>query len=183
MLRLFLAILVMCLVLPWQAAAGSFEYSFGFSYNRSNYSDNNYSWSRRWGTSLGYHFNDTSELELSFQDVTDRTSISGFEDTTFHDQIYSANWVQGLLGKGYWIQPYVKVGIGQLNRTASGTYMGGAQPPAILDQVTPVLGAGLRLYLSRSFAIRSEATTYLDGGAISTWQQNVAVSIGASIFF
>ncbi len=33
-------------------------------------------------------------------------------------------------GKNYFIQPYAKVGVGQLNREASGNYAGGSSPPA-----------------------------------------------------
>jgi hypothetical protein len=170
-------------MLPRPAAAGNFEYSFGFSFNRSNYSDSNFSWSRRWGTSLGYRFNDRSEVEFAYQDVVDRTRIIGYEDTNFHDQIGSFNLVQNLLDKNAPIQPFVKVGIGQLNRSASGNYAGGASPPSELDSITGVLGVGLRLYLTRSFALRFEATSYLSGGAIRTWKDNIGAQFGTSIYF
>ena len=109
-------------IAPEKAAAKGLEVSFGFSFNRSNYSDTNFSWNRRWGASLGYELTELTELELSFQDVVDRTSFAGYEDTRFHDQIFSINWVQNLLGKNAGIQPYAKVGVGQLNRDAEGSY-------------------------------------------------------------
>ncbi|MEV9259187.1 hypothetical protein AB0147_30040, partial [Klebsiella pneumoniae] len=94
----------------------------------------------------------------------------GIEDTTFHDQIYGVNWVQSLMDKNFPIQPYFKVGIGQLNREASGTYAIGASPPSILDEVTGILGVGMRIYLTRSIGLRGEFTTYLSGGNINTWR-------------
>ncbi len=171
------------LLLPFQADAGIFEISVGGSFNRSSYSDGNYSWTRRWGASVGYHLTELSEIEFAFQDVVDRTRIEGYEDTTFHDEIYAANWVQTLLGKDSPVQPYVKIGIGQLNRTATGTYAGGGAPPIIYGTLTGVLGAGLRIHLMRGFGIRAEATTYLTGAQISTWQDNFALTGGLSLMF
>lgn len=164
-------------------AEGSWEAALGFNFNKSDYTGGNFTWTRRWGASIGFHFSERSGVEVAFQDIVDRTKIDGFENTTFHDQIYSANWVQALVGRKVAIQPYFKIGIGQLNREAEGEYANGARPPALLDSVTGVLGAGLRLYLTRTFAVRMEATSYLAGGSVRTWKDNVSVSFGASLFF
>jgi hypothetical protein len=166
-----------------EATAGTFELSAGLSWSQSNYSNDNYQWNRRWGFSVGYYFFALSELELSFQDVYDRTRIVGYQDTTFHDRIYSVNWVQSLAPKTFPVQPYFKVGIGQLNRDASGTYeSSGAAPPARLDSITAVLAVGVRIYIIRTFAIKGEGTTYLTGGKISSWQDNFAISTGLSLY-
>jgi hypothetical protein len=182
----FYAVLLFLFLMPFQAVAegGVFEISGGISYSRSNYTNGNYSWSKRIGASFGYHLSQFSEIELAFQDVYSVTAISGFENTTFHDQVYSLNWVQSILPKTFAVQPYLKLGVGQLNREASGTYgMGLASPPAIVDSVTVIIGAGLRIYLTRTFAIRAEASSYLTGGSISTWKDNVATTIGLSYLF
>ena len=163
--------------------AGAFEFSLGLYYNRSNYSNDSYNWSRRWGSSLGYRFTELSQVEFSFSDTMDRTKITNYEDTTFHDQVYSLNWVQSLMNKNQPVQPYVKVGVGQLNRRATGNYAGGASPPSEVDSVTVVLGGGLRIYLTHTFAIRSEFTSYLTGGALSTWKDNIGATIGLSLYF
>jgi hypothetical protein len=179
------AALLLPILIPSQAKAGYFELSGGFSYDKNNYGDDDYSWDRKWGASFGYHFSERSEIELSFQDVVERTSILNFEDTTFHDQIYSVDWVQALTGKDFPIQPYFKVGVGQLDRTATGSYgVNGSSgsPPAELDQVTPILGLGLRIYLTRNFGLRGEATTYLTSG-ISSWNQNISITGGVSFYF
>ena len=141
--RFFIAAAVFaCVSLPTLAHAGYFEISGGAYYTKSTYSSTDYNWVRRYGANAGYHLTDTTEFEFTFQDVTDRTVISGFEDTTFHDQIYGFTWNQAFTGKGTALQPYIKAGIGQLNRTATGTYSGGVAPPAELDQVTGILGGG-----------------------------------------
>jgi hypothetical protein len=123
-----------------------------------------------------------SELEFAFQDVVNVTNIQNFEDTTFHDQIYSVDWVQSFTPKTFPIQPFVKLGVGQLDRSASGTYSNGTSPPLVYDSVTVVVGAGLRLYLYKNFALRSEVTTYLTGGQIATFKDNVAATVGISLF-
>jgi hypothetical protein len=56
-------------------------------------------------------------------------------------------------------------------------------PPRRLDSLTVVLGAGMRLFIIKNFAIRSEATSYLTGGSIRSYKDNVAVNIGGSIYF
>jgi hypothetical protein len=45
------------------------------------------------------------------------------------------------------------------------------------------LGAGLRIYLTRAFAIRVEGTSYLEGGSLPTWKDNIAATFGISIYF
>lgn len=168
---------------PLQALA-TFEFSLGFSFSRQNYSSasggDNYTSNRRWGTSIGYYFSELTEVEFGYQEVTDRTRIVGFEDTTFFDRIYSVNWVQSFTRKTSALQPYVKVGVGQLNRDASGTYSNGLSPNPQIDSLTGILGAGMRIYLTRSFAIRVEGVSYLTGGSIQTFKDNYSTTIGAS---
>ncbi|MGK5083325.1 outer membrane beta-barrel protein [Bdellovibrionota bacterium FG-1] len=168
---------------PQEALAGKFELSNGFSYSRTDYGSGNFSWTRRWGASFGYHFSERSEFEFSFQDVVQRTAITSYEDTTFHDQVYSVNWVQSLLGKAYTVDPYFKIGAGQLNREASGNYGSAGAPASEVDAITVILGAGLRINLSRSFALRGELDADLTGGNISTWKDNIGFNAGFSFFF
>jgi hypothetical protein len=171
------------LLLPLEALAGTFELSAGGAFTRSNYGVESYNWNRRWTASFGYHFSDRSEIEVSFQDVVDRTHIAGYEDTTFHDQIYSFSWVQSLLGKDYIIDPYFKVGIGQLNRDASGSYGGVDSPSTQVDAVTGILGGGVRINITKHFGLRAEVDTYLTGGKIGTWQDNISANAGFSFYF
>ncbi len=178
-----LHVLLGVLLLPWQAAAGYFEYSIGFNFDRSEYGDGSFSWSRRWGTSLGYNFSDISQIEVSFQDVVNRNRYAGFEDSNYHDRIYSLNWVQSLFGKEFFFRPYVKAGVGQLNRTAVVSNYLGRRQESNVDSLTAVAGAGIKISITRAFGIRVEATSYLSGGRIKTWRDNLAGTIGGSIYF
>lgn len=162
---------------------GVFEFSLGFSYSKSNYTDDNYSWNRRYGASIGYHFSERSGVEFSFQDSLERTYIANYQDTTFKDQIYGLSWIQAVTGRSAPLQPYFKLGVGQLNRDASGSYANGAAPAARVDSLTGILGLGLRVYLSRGFALRGEITTYLQGARIATWKDNLSATAGISIYF
>jgi len=171
-------------LLPTSAAAGVFELSAGYSYSLNYYSESDYEWKVSYSSSLGYHLTDKTEVEVEFQDTTDTTSIAGFQDTTFHDQMYSVDWVQSLTGKDFFIQPFFKLGVGELNRTATGSYgFGVAAPPAIEDDLSAILGAGFRLFFTRTFGLRADATTYLTNGAIWSWQQNFSIQTGLSIYF
>ena len=80
-------------------------------------------------------------------------------------------------------KPYLRGGIGQLNRDATGTYNGGYSAPGELDQVTVIAGAGLKAKLTSRFGLKMEITTYLAGGNISTWKDNISLNVGGSIYF
>lgn len=182
--RVWLAALFLSFTsLPALAADGTFEFSVGLSYSKSNYTEQNYNWNRRYGVSIGYHFTERSGIEFSFQDSVERTYIANYQDTTFNDRVYGLSWVQALTGKSAPIQPYFKLGAGQLNRDASGSYANGAAPTTRVDSLTGILGVGFRLYLIKGFALRGEVTSYLQGARISTWKDNLSASVGLSLFF
>jgi hypothetical protein len=166
-----------------ESFAGVMELSGGLSFSRSNYSTDSYSWSRRLNFGIGYHFWAESEIEFQVQDIVNRTKLADFQDTTCHDQIFSVEWVQSLAPRDFFFRPYFKVGIGQLNRDASGTYSGGTSPPAIYDTITGVLGAGVKIHVDEFFSLRVEGSTYLFNGAISTAADNFSVNSGLSIYF
>ena len=182
-LRLGGALALACVFFPAAAYAGYFELSGGAFYTKSSYSSTDYNFTRRYGATAGYHLNDTSEIEFTFQDVTDQTVLSGIESTTFHDQIYGLDWNQSLTGKGKGIQPYFKLGLGQLNRTASGSYSNNVQVPLEVDQVSGIVGVGLRVYLTRAFGLRGEILSYPTSMNTSTWSQNISTTAGISIYF
>jgi hypothetical protein len=163
--------------------AGVIEISGSGSYSSSRIGDSGQQWTRRWSLSVGYYLIGWSELELSFQDVLYRTQVIGIEDTTFHDQISSLDWIQYLAPQNFPIIPYIKTGVGQLNRTASGTYWTGGAPPQTYAVLTAILGAGLKIKLTHSFALKVEGSSYLSGGAIASWKDNFAGNIGFSFYF
>lgn len=163
--------------------AGVVELSGTFSYSHSDYGNSNYAWSRRWGFSFGYYFLSLSELEFSVQDILYRTNISDVQDTTFHDQIYSVDWVQSLLPKKSDFQPYLKVGIGELRRKASGTQDGEPTPELEYNRLTMVSGVGLKVFFFDSLSLKMEATTYLVDGSISSSKNNFSINGGISVYF
>ncbi len=171
-------------ILAWQGEswAGIMEFSSSFSYSRTNYSDVSYSWSRRVGLGLGYYFWGESELEFEVQDILFRTKITDVGDTSLHDQIFSIQWVQGLAPSEFWIHPYFKVGVGQLNRVASGSSSTG-EAPLEYGTITGVLGAGVKFKVYHELSLKIEGATYLINGSITTAQDNFAVNSGLSIYF
>ncbi len=132
---------------------------------------------------LGYYFFGESEIEFEVQDVVDRTQIPGIEDTTFHDQVYSLEWIQGLAPRDSFVRPYFKAGFGQLHRTASGSYFGTTVPTDTYDQLTGIFGVGIRFHVYHAFSLRFEGSTYLINGALSTAPQNFSVNSGLSVYF
>ena len=171
------------LLLPSSSLAGVFEFSLGFSFNQSKYTADSFSWTRRWGTSVGYHFSERSGIEVAFSDAYERTFINGYQDTNVHDRVLGLNWVQSLLGKQNAFQPFVKLGVGQLIRDIQGYYPTGPTITPQIDSVTGILGLGFRLFVGRQVAIRTEFTSYLEGGSLRTFEDNIAFSVGASVFF
>jgi hypothetical protein len=175
-------IIATCLI-PKTASAQYGEVSLQGSYSRSNYSETSYQWTRTWVASVGYNFGMTTGIEFEYRSSTVRTFVEHLQDTTFHDQVYSLNLMVGILSAQSSVQPYFKVGIGQLNRDAEGTYSGGGRPPAIYDSLTVVLGVGTKIFFSRKFSVTFEGTSYLSGGNIGSWKDNFAFSTGLSVYF
>ena len=169
------------------AFAGVYELGAGFSFDKRQFDDESFNWNRRWSFTGGYHFTDSSGIEVGFQDVVDRTFIKNFQDTTFHDQILSVSWIQTFFDRQSSFRPFFKAGVGQLFRKASGSYQIGAttavSPAPEVSSVTAVFGIGFKYFFLQNMALRLEVTTYLPGGSLRTWQDNVAISIGTSFFF
>jgi len=163
--------------------AGVIELGGGFSYSHTTYGDSSYSWTRRFSLRVGYHFWTESEIAFDVQDVFNRAQIADVQDTIFHDQIYSVQWIQSFVPRDFFVQPFVKFGVGQLNRQASGSYSGGSAPPASYETITPVLGAGIKFRVVDAFSIRFEGSTYLMNGSIATASDNFSFNSGVTIYF
>ena len=177
------SLLALSHLLSFDARAGRFEMSAGGNFGRSDYGDGSYNWSRRWGSSFGYRFSESSSLEVSYQDVVERTLINGYQDTTIHDRIYSLDCTQSLFGRGSLVDPYVKLGVAQLNRDATGIYAMGGSPAAQLDALSGLVGLGVRIRLTPALGLRGEVSSYLQGARISTWQNNTGATAGVSFYF
>jgi hypothetical protein len=166
------------------AQAGVFELGGGFSLNRSNYNGGSYNRTTAYSATLGYYFSQDSEIEFMYQDSSTRNFVPDVQDLTYRDRVYSLNFLYYLFDDQAATKPFFRIGVGQLNRDATGNYENGAfTAPGRLDQLSVILGAGIKARLGSRFGLKAEATTYLTGGAISSWQDNISLSIGGSLYF
>jgi outer membrane protein W len=179
-----LLILMTSLFMAQQSFAGVYEVGGSFSWNRSNYNAGSYTWSRSYGLSLGYYFTQDSEVQFSYQDTTNKTFVEGVQDTTYRDRVYSINLVYHFMEEQSSFRPFVRLGVGQLNRDATGTYSAaGYYAPGRLDTVSVIGGLGFKLKLTDKIAIKTEATSYLTGGSIGSWQDNLTFNFGGAFYF
>lgn len=178
----FLAAFVGTLVAP-SAEAGLWDLTAGFNYNRSEYEGGSFSSNRRLGGSIGYNFTDASTIELAYQRSFERNHYAGFEDSETTDQVFSLNMVWNLLSRESVLQPYLKVGVGQLIRKTDITLSTGQKRNPRLSEITGVFGAGFKIRLSQRFGLRVEGTSYLVKGKFDTWNKNFGATFGASLYF
>lgn len=181
-LILTLTLVIGSSILAKPGYAGMFESGGSLGYQRSNYGGDSFTWTRRYSATLGYYFTQDSQIEFMYQDSTTRTFVKDVQDVMFRDRVYSLNLVHQFF-RNERISPFLRAGIGQLNRDATGTYQGGYSPPPRVDSVTGILGAGLKIRVTQGFSLKVDGTTFLAGGAIGTWQDNFAVSFGGSFYF
>lgn len=181
-----IACLMVCLwqVLPAPAVAGVFELGGAFSYSNSKYNGGSYNRTTSYSLSLGYYFSQDSEIEFMFQDSTTKNFVPNVQDLTYRDRVYSMNFLYYLFDDKAKFKPFFRFGVGQLNRDATGTYQGGAfTAPGRLDQLSVILGTGIKARVGERVGLKAELTSYLTGGSISTWQDNITLNIGGSFFF
>ena len=164
------------------AQAGVYELGASFAWNRSNYAGNSYTWTRSWAGSFGYFFTQDSEVQFSFSDTTNRDYEPGLQDISYEDRVYSLNFLYYLFEETSMFRPYFRIGVAQLNRNESGN-IGGQVPAGELDQVSVIGGLGFKLKLSEKISFKTEATSYLTGGSIGSWQDNLTFNFGAAFYF
>lgn len=164
------------------ARAGYWEFGLSASFDRSNYSETTYSWSRTLGTSLGYYFLGSSGFEVGYSDMLKVQKLENNTNYRYYDRVISGNWVQGFTGERAPVKPYVKLGFGQLIRDITGN-SNGVLIDQQVDSITVILGAGIKVFFLGRFGVRFEAVSYLTGGAVSTWDDNFSVHGGLSIYF
>lgn len=179
----FLLALILSVLGTIPAHAGVFELGGSFSYHRSNYNSGSYNQTQTWTGSLGYYLTQESEIEFMYSDTITRSFVANIQDLTYHDRMYSLNLLYHFFDPQAQFKPYLRSGIGQLNRDATGTYSSGARPVGRLDQVTVVLGFGVKFRITSQLGLKAEATSYMAGGAVSTWKDNIALSVGGSFYF
>ncbi len=183
-MKYFKLFIMFCFLSGSSAVAGVFELGGSYSWNRSNYNAGSFNKVRSYGLSLGYYFTQDSELQFSYNDSRTDTFVPGVQDTSYHDRVYSLNLLYYLLDEKGSFRPYFRIGVGQLNRDATGSYpASGFSAPGRLDQVSVIGGVGFKLKLTSQIALKAEATSFLTGGAIGSWQDNLSYSIGGAVYF
>jgi len=172
-----LTVMVIGLLVATPTRAGLFEFSLGFSFNRSLFDGGDFTWTRRIGITAAYRFTRLSGIEAGFQDVITRLSLSGSSVDRIKERIYSLNWVQSIFSQKASIQPFFKIGVGIINRNIE-------QPSAIVydDVFTGVIGVGLRIFVLKNLAFRSEVTSFLEGFKFSTYKDTITGTVGLSLF-
>ena len=171
------------LIFTISAQAGVYEVGASFAWNRSNYNAGSYTWTRAYSASFGYYFTQDSELQFSFSDSTTKTYVPNVQDISYRDRVYSINILYYLFDDKAAFRPYFRLGVGQLNRDATGSYSGTYSPAGRLDQVSVIGGLGFKLKLSEKIALKTEATSYLTGGSIGSWQDNLSFNFGGAFYF
>lgn len=185
----FLLAFILVLISQAAEASGMWELSTGFWFNRSRFSEENFTWTRRIGVGVSYHFSQLSGVEFNYQDSRSRTKVVDgptgfvFQDTTFSDKVYSLSWVQHIFGNREMFQPFFKAGLAQLNRDIEGMFYNTPSRVQSEDSLTIVFSLGFRILFTQTMAFRAEATTYLTEGGIKTWEDNLAGTAGFSLFF
>lgn len=166
------------------AQAGVYEVGGSFSWNRSNYNAGSYTWTKSFGFSFGYYFTQDSEVQFSYSDSTTKTFVESVQDTSYRDRVYSINFVYHFFDEQSTFRPYVRMGVGQLNRDATGTYSAaGYYAPGRLDAVSVIGGLGFKYKVTERIAVKAEGTSYLTGGSIGSWADNVTLNFGGAFYF
>ncbi len=180
---------LVCLILSWffvtsgVAQAGVFELGGGYSYSNNSYNGGSFTSTKSYSTTFGYFFTQDSEVEFMYQDTTNQEFVTNVQDITYRDRVYSVNFLYHFMDEKDAFRPYVRSGVGQLNRDATGSYSGGYAPPGRLDQVTVIGGIGFKAKIIGQFGVKGEAISYLVGGGISTWKDNISINFGGSFYF
>jgi len=183
-----------CLLLPLPASAAVVEISAMVGYNTAQFNDGYRSVQRRYTGTLGFKFTAVSAIEFEYTDATTivsyNTQLSNLlarptrQESTQKDQIYSFNWVQNLVSSKWIIQPYFLLGGGRMTRV----YKVGL-PEFGFEQVTTQKvtqgtgGVGIRIFLTRSMAIKTELKSYVPNFQFDKWKENQLLSAGVSFAF
>jgi hypothetical protein len=176
------------------ARAALVELSALVSYGKVDFADGYKSSQRSYSGSIDFKFTQVSALQFEYTDRSTKISspinVGGAlpyytqEATTYRDKIYSFNWVQNLVSSKWIIQPYFVFGGGKMKRRLTREYPELGLSQSITQNVTNgTAGLGLRIFLTKSMAIKSEMKTYVPKFQFSKWKENQQYSVGLSWVF
>jgi hypothetical protein len=189
---LLFATLMACFPAPVSAAV--IELSGMVAYSKTQYDDGYRAMQRRYTASIDFKFTPVSALQFEYTDSTSKVSYMTdlgqllAQDTRQHvntyDKIYSFNWVQNLVPAKWIVQPYFLLGGGKMVRKYTievpelSYSLSGSQ-----NQTTGVGGVGLRIFLTKNMAVKTEMKTYVPKFQFSKWKENQMMSAGLSWMF
>ncbi len=193
-LKLSLLLSITVLLFPQIIFAGVIETSALISYGDTNVGDSGRIKQSRYTASIAYRVTKVSAIELSYMhsESTVGTTIrigsllvpEVSQTIVYEDAAISASWIQNLVSSKSIIQPYVKVGAGRLIRKQKVTYsvaLNGREQKK--TENTGVIGAGLRLFLTKHMALKGEYVVYLPNFKTSDLSSNRNLSVGFSWLF
>ncbi len=179
---------------PLAANAAVVELSGMIALSKSEFADGYRSDTRRYTASIDFKFTSVSALEFEYMDSTTKTSFSTTlgnlllrstrQEVTYKDQVYSFNWVQNLVSSKWIIQPYIVFGGGRMVRHVKVDLPEYAYSESTVQNVTSgTAGAGLRIFLTKALAFKTEAKTYVPNFQFAKWKENQMISFGLSWLF
>jgi hypothetical protein len=193
-IRFSAALAAACILLPGRVSAAVVEISAMLAYSVSDFADGYKSTQRRYSGSLAFKFTPVSALEFEYMNsathISYNTTLGNIltvptrEVISYQDEVYSFNWVQNLVPSKWIIQPYVVAGGGRMTRRYTDELpVYGYKQVTTQNVVTGTGGVGLRIFLTRSMAVKAEAKTYVPNFQLSKWKENQMLSVGLSWTF
>ena len=187
------ALLLLSLALSGNGHAAVVELSAMASYSTSKFDTNVTNTTRRYSGSFDLKFTAVSAIEFEYTDglsefsyPSDLGILSSATKVqeSYRDTIYSINWVQNLVSSKLILQPYFVIGGGRLTRKFSRSLPEFGYGQTTTENVlTGTGGVGLRLFLTRSLALKGELKTYVPNFQFAKWKDNEALSAGLSWSF
>jgi hypothetical protein len=188
--------LLFCLlgIAPAAASAAVIELSGMVALSSSNLGEGYTTKQRRYTGSIDFKFTPVSAIEFEYTDsltentfptdLDGRLAANTRENTSYKDIIFSVNWVQNLVSSKWILQPYVVIGGGRLQRKYTMSLPEfGFEQKLTQNVTTGTGGLGLRIFLTRSMALKSEIKTYVPNFQFGKWKDNQMLSIGLSWAF
>lgn len=178
-----------------RAHSATIELSAMVGYTKSDYGQEYKSLQRRYTGSIDFKFTAVSSIQFEYTDsiqtaeyLTNVGTVivhNTIVDVTDKAKIYSFNWVQNLVPSKWLIQPYFLIGGGRMDRSYKQVYQEFPNNSFEFSQrmTTGTGGAGLRIFLTRSMALKGEIKTYVPDFKFYRWKENQLLSIGLSWLF
>jgi hypothetical protein len=179
-----------------ESRAATVELSGLVAFGKADFEDGYKSDQRRYTGSIDFKFTSVSALQLEYTDsyteVSYPINLSSMliiprkttQTISYRDKIYSFNWVQNLVPSKWIVQPYFVVGGGKMQRKVDKAIpeLGIAESDT-QNVTTGTGGVGLRIFLTRSMAVKGEIKTYVPKFQFSKWKENQLLSVGLSWVF